>query len=111
MTIAWDVDDTLIVPSVASGLNQDTPNYDTIALYRWFQDQGHSMVVWSGGGIDYAKMWVEKLGLAPCAIMVKEKNETVDIAFDDCDVDLGKLNIKVKRINNHVSRRAWNTHL
>jgi hypothetical protein len=31
-----------------------------------------------------------------------------DIAFDDCDVDLGTVNIKVKRLNNSISRKDWN---
>ena len=119
MTIAFDVDDTLIIPSVAREIveeggmvmGNDVPNYETIAIFRWFQQQGHSMVVWSGGGVDYAAMWANKLGLEPCTIRLKEKSPDIDIAFDDCDVDLAKVNIKVKRINNHISRRSWNTHL
>jgi hypothetical protein len=114
MIIAFDVDDTLIIPAIAIGnvvdAMKDVPNYDNIAIFRWFQQQGHNMIVWSGGGVDYAKMWAEKLGLFPCTIRVKEKNEHVDIAFDDCDVDLAKVNVKVKRMNNHISRRAWNNH-
>ena len=38
MKIAFDVDDTLIIPSVVTG-NRDTPNYETIALYKWFSPQ------------------------------------------------------------------------
>lgn len=34
--------------------------------------------------------------------------DVVDIAFDDCDVDLAKVNIKVKRIENSISRMEWN---
>jgi len=30
------------------------------------------------------------------------------IAFDDCDVQLGKVNVKVKRVNNTISREDWN---
>ena len=51
MNIALDVDDTLIVPSVVTG-NRDTPNYDTIALYKWFQSEGHHMIIWSGSGYE-----------------------------------------------------------
>lgn len=105
--IAFDVDDTLLVPSVATGLPQDTPNYETVNLFKWFQAQGYDMVIWSGSGLDWAKRWAEKLGL-DAEIRVKEKSDDVDIAFDDCDVDLGKVNIKVKRINNKVSRHEWN---
>ena len=107
MKIAFDVDDTLIVPSVVTG-SVDTPNYETIAIYRWFQAQGHHMIIWSGSGIDWATRWAEKLGLSPDEIRLKEKAEDVDIAFDDCDVDLAKVNIQVKRLSNHISRKEWN---
>lgn len=108
MKIAFDIDDTLIVPSVATGLDRDTPNYDTIALYKWFQAQGHYMILWSGSGVDWAKTWGEKLALFPDEIRVKQKSDDVDIAFDDCDVELAKVNVKVKRVNNRIDRREWN---
>ena len=108
MKIAWDVDDCLIVPAVATGFDRDTPNYETIALFRWFQNQGHYIIVWSGSGTDWAKTWCEKLGLSPDEIRIKQKSDDVDIAFDDCDVDLAKVNIKVKRLNNSISRKEWN---
>lgn len=108
MKIAFDIDDTLIVPSVATGLDRDTPNYDTIAVYKWFQAQGHDMILWSGSGCDWAQTWGEKLGLAPFTVRVKEKSPDVDIAFDDCDVDLATVNVKVSRINNSISRKEWN---
>lgn len=110
MKIAFDVDDTLIIPAVATGLPIDTPNYETIAIYKWFQAQGHQMIIWSGGGVDYANMWAEKLGLHPYATAIKSKEivKDVDIAFDDCDVDLAKVNIKVKRYNNSINRRCEN---
>lgn len=108
MTIAFDVDDTLIIPPCVTGEKIDTPNYEIIALYKWFQSQGHKMIVWSGGGIDYAYNWAEKLGLQPCQIWPKIKSEDVDIAFDDCDVDLSKCNIRVKRLKNNISRAEDN---
>jgi len=108
MKIAFDVDDTLIVPSVATGQSRDTPNYEIIAIFKWFQTQGHYMIIWSGSGTDWAETWAEKLGLKADEYPVKEKREDIDIAFDDCDVDLAKVNIKVKRIKNSVSREEWN---
>jgi len=109
-TIAFDVDDTLIIPAIAStGFDSDIPNYETIDLFHWYERQGHRMIVWSGGGVDYAKRWADKLGLK-CEIWPKEKNKDVDIAYDDCDVDLAKVNIKVGRINNSISRKEWNEH-
>jgi hypothetical protein len=112
MIIAFDVDDTLLIPSVATGLSVDTPNYETIAIYKWFQSQGHYMIVWSGSGVDYARKWAEKLGLEPDAVYAKTKfgGQGADIAFDDCDVDLAKVNVKVKRINNNISRKEWNAN-
>ena len=109
MKIAWDVDDTLIVPAVAtSGFDTDTPNYENIAIYKWFQAQGHTMIIWSGGGKDYAKHWADKLGLKADIIadkLLDVRTYDIDIAFDDCDVKLAKVNVKVKRINNGISRK------
>ncbi len=47
-------------------------------------------------------------GLEADEYPIKQKRADVDIAFDDCDVDLAKMNIKVKRINNSISREKWN---
>lgn len=105
MKIAFDVDDTLIIPSVAFN-GREIPNYDTIAMFKWFKAQGNDMIIWSGSGLDWASTWAEKLGLE--ARIIRKGSEKVDIAFDDCDVELGIINIKVKRINNHISRREWN---
>lgn len=110
MKIAFDVDDTLIIPGMVVGSNSDVPNFDTINLYRWFQSQGHHMIIWSGGGIDYAKMWAEKLGLFPTEVRLKKFHADIDIAFDDCDVELAKVNVKVKRLKNNISRKEWNEH-
>ena len=110
MIISWDVDDTLIIPSVATGYATDTPNYENIAIYKWFQNQGNRMIIWSGGGIDYARMWGEKLGLQPFQTQIKQKSPEVDLCFDDCIVDLATVNVRVSRINNSVSRKEWNEH-
>lgn len=107
MIIAFDVDDTLIIPSVVTW-DRDTPNYETIAIYKWFQSQRHTMVLWSGSWTDWAKTWWEKLWLKPDHIYIKEKRDDVDICFDDCTVDLARVNIKVKRIENSISRAEWN---
>lgn len=119
MIVAFDVDDTLIVPSVAAGFGNDVPNYEIVHLALWHIAQGHKVVIWSGSGIDWATRWAEKLGLIQhVEIWTKERRIyddgehfgeiMVDIAYDDCDVELAKVNIKVKRINNHVSRAVWN---
>lgn len=101
LTIAWDVDDTILIPSVVTG-GRDIPNYETIKILKWFQEQGHNIVIWSGSGVDWAKSWAEKLGLEPCEIRIKQKDESVDICFDDCLVDLAKVNVRIKRIKNLI---------
>lgn len=105
LVVAFDVDDTLIIPPEATGNKYDVPNHKTIAIYRWFKNQGAYMIVWSGGGVPYARRWVEKLNLNPDEIRMKQKSADVDIAFDDCDVDLARVNVKVKRLNNQVKRK------
>ena len=105
MKIAFDVDDTLIIPSVVTG-NRDIPNYETIAVFRYFQQLGYDMIIWSGSGIDWAESWRDKLGLQ--ARVIAKGSEAVDIAFDDCDVKLGTVNVKVKRVANNISREVWN---
>jgi len=109
--IAFDVDDTLIVPRIVTGFDVEIPNYPVIEIYRWFQSQGNYMIIWSGGGESYAKMWGEKLGLNADEYRDKgmgSKDLTIDIAFDDCDVNLARVNIKVGRISNDISRKEWN---
>jgi len=112
LVVAWDIDDTLILPSVATGFDTDVPNYENIAIYKWFQAQGCYMIIWSGGGQDYAEMWANKLGLEADKIFAKDTRMKgdIDLAFDDMDIDLAKINIKVKRLNNSVSRKEWNKH-
>lgn len=114
MTIAFDVDDTLLIPAVATGLDRDIPNYDTINVLRWFKAQGHTVWVWSGGGADYARMWGEKLGLQADAYYGKSGTGSggvtnapykPDICFDDCIVDLATVNVRVTRVNNQRKRQ------
>lgn len=107
LRIAFDIDDALIVPSVANGLDRDTPNYENIAVLKWFQAQGHEIVLWSGSGVDWAQTWGDKLGLLPFRV-IQKGSEKPDICFDDCDVELATINIKVRRINNGISRADWN---
>lgn len=114
LVIAFDIDDTLIVPAIATGFDRDVPNYDNIAIYHWFQNQGAFMIIWSGGGQSYAEMWADKLGLVADEILDKHSGrEGVDIAFDDADIKLARVNVQVKRINNQIVRypeRVKNPH-
>lgn len=113
LRVAFDVDDTILVPSVVNGdsapfSGDNVPNYPVIAVYKWFQEQGHEMILWSGSGTDWAKRWGEKFGLEPFTVRMKEASKDVDIAFDDCDVQLARVNVKVRRIKNNINRKEWN---
>ena len=55
--VLFDVDGTLITFS-------DEPNLDVIQLLLAFHNLGYEIGVWSGGGVDYAARWVDKLGLS-----------------------------------------------
>lgn len=108
MRIAFDIDDTLLIPGIVSESGENVPNYEVIAVLRFFQSQGHEIVLWSGSGVEWAKRWGERFGLEPFTVRVKEAAEDVDIAFDDCEVKLAKVNVRVKRVKNGVSREEWN---
>lgn len=111
MKIAFDIDDTILVPSIVAGndvSSYNVPNYEVISVYKWFQAQGNEMILWSGSGMDWAKTWGEKFDLMPFTVRMKEKSDDIDIAFDDCEVSLAKVNVRVKRIKNNVSRKEWN---
>jgi phosphoserine phosphatase len=83
--IAFDVDGTLID-------NQDRPRHDIIDLLRAFQRLGCEVWVWSGGGLDYAQRWVERLGLEPDGVYAKDPRLPVDLAIDDAEgADLGRM--------------------
>jgi phosphoserine phosphatase len=90
LKIAFDVDGTLIHQV---GEKSDTPRYDIIALFKAFQNLGNDMYVWSGGGMDYAKRWAEKLGL-DCTIAEKGSFKP-DICFDDMETSLAKVDVRV----------------
>lgn len=87
--VCFDVDGTLIT----MGLDEPTPRYEIIQLLKWFA-QNNKVYVWSGGGIDYAERWVQKLGLG-CEVI--EKGSIVPhIAFDDMqDARLGIITVRV----------------
>lgn len=112
MKIAFDIDDTILVPGVArigfAPSGDNVPNYEVIAILKFFQAQGADIILWSGSGVDWALRWGQKFGLEPFTVRMKQKSEDIDICFDDCIVDLAKVNVRVKRLKNGVSRKEWN---
>lgn len=91
--IAFDIDGTLI-----SGGAIDYPRWDIIAMLKTLHDCGHTIIVWSGGGKDYARHWVDKLFLQDYVSDCDNKIDSIykpDICFDDEEVSLAIMNIKV----------------
>lgn len=94
MKIAFDVDGTLIHKDQETGI--DIPNYRVIDFLTHFDWIHHTEIfVWSGGGIDYAQHWVDKLGLQDTVKVVAKGSFIPDIAVDDEEVELGKVNLRV----------------
>lgn len=89
--IAFDVDGTLIRQSDYG----DAPRYEIINLLLFFNRNLDEIYIWSGGGVDYARHWAEKLGITCATPIPKNAAQGMDICFDDEEVSLAKVNIKV----------------
>jgi len=106
LRIAFDVDGTLLhdgnpefTDTKGDPLN-DVPRYTVIELFKAFEALGADMYIWSGGGVDYAERWRDKLGLT--ATVVAKGSFKPEIAVDDMDVTLGKVNLKVLGDNDNL---------
>jgi hydroxymethylpyrimidine pyrophosphatase-like HAD family hydrolase len=94
ITVAFDVDGTILIDERnPDPIMFDTPNYDVIALFKLLEKLGCEMYIWSGGGKSYAMRWAMKFGLK--AKIVDKGSFIPDIAIDDEEVNLGKVNIKI----------------
>ncbi len=127
ITVAFDIDDTLwkvidegpTTPEdrlkaykgedVIHKFHQSL-DYDMIQLLRWYQKNGDRVIVWSAGGVDYTTNFVNKFRLqedGPIEVIEKRlyvpatvvgvKVYSVDICYDDQEVNLAKVNIRVRR--------------
>ena len=112
LVVAFDTDDTLLIPNVAFKEPIDSyiwhPHHENIQAYKWFQKNNCYMIVWSWTWKEWAKRWSDEFWLNPHEIREKWDWEDIDISIDDCVVDLAKVNMRVKRINNSISRKEWN---
>lgn len=109
--ISFDVDDTIW--KIDRKYKCQVPDYDLIQVLRWFANNGDDVFVWSAGGIDYAQTIVDKLGLTDLVKVISknsagqtwngpsshgpELDVPMDIAFDDCETNLAKVDVKVRR--------------
>jgi hypothetical protein len=93
MIIAIDVDNTLIHEVDGSVCL----NTDVVALMVAIHNLGVAdIVVWSGGGQDYARHVVEKYGLTHLVYSCDAKGSVgADITLDDQDMSLGLVNLKL----------------
>jgi len=75
--IAFDIDGTLVDEKT------NAPKYWVINQLLWFKKIGWDVIVWSGGGVDYATMWTRKLGFWGSVRVLPKWSISVDIAVDD----------------------------
>lgn len=77
--VAFDIDGTLISE------NTDKPKPEMVRLLQAFYDTGKvHVVVWSGGGVDYARTIGNRIKL-PAGVEYMAKTNAIrpDLAFDD----------------------------
>ena len=82
MKIAFDIDGTL---NTYSWLHREL---------RKYAEDGHDVIVWSGGGVQYAQDYVDRNDLP--ARVVQKCSEPVDIAFDDATDHLRNTTITIQ---------------
>lgn len=106
MKIAFDVDGTLInaysIPPFMVGSknpwNKMVRNTWVIDMLIGFRQADHYIIVWSGGGKQYAEQVCRDLGIEKFVHECWSKTDndgSIDICFDDQEVKLAKTNIRV----------------
>lgn len=92
--VAVDVDNTLIG-------HENRVNWDVVDLIRALSNLGAIVVVWSGGGKQYAEMWARRLGLEPFVDEFRAKDKSLNPTFtvdDGPETDFGCPNLLVRPI-------------
>ena len=92
LRVVFDVDGCLID-------GDDHPRDEVIRLLRALKGVGVYVVVHSGGGKDYAEMWVRRLWLEPyvdeCMAKHRPPYNGVDISVDDETTRYGTVQVQV----------------
>lgn len=77
----------------------DKPQPAVIAMLRGFKAAGYRVVVWSGGGIDFARNIVNFCGITDAVDVISAKTTTIipDVTVDDEKIYSGRLqNIQIR---------------
>ena len=102
IVIAFDVDGTLIKNGDYPDDGKDEPYSDIVTVLKIVSKwKNVKIVVWSGGGGDYAQMWGGRLGIDDYVWKYASKTEheqiKPDIAIDDIqDTAIGAINLIVR---------------
>ena len=73
-------------------------NHELASVLRFFVQNGDEVFVWSAGGISYAQSFVDKhfpVERSHVNVIRKAEGQGLDLCFDDQDVSLATVNIKV----------------
>jgi len=84
MNICFDIDGCLV--------SDGKPIKANVALAKVLS-KSHKVYLWSGNGWGYAYIWSQKLDIKVWGVLDKYNTFKPDIAFDDKEIDLGRLNI------------------
>jgi len=100
MKIAFDIDNTLWLVNNERG--QSEPNANLLNVLKWFYSNGDEVYLWSSGGVDYVKEIAVKLGVVDIVKIIEKPDfgghhPDMDIAFDDIEKNLARINILVKK--------------
>ena len=89
MNICFDIDGCLI--------DRDKKMIEENVTLLKVLCKSHKVFLWSGNGWNYALTWADELGILEiiCGVFNKYGTFRPDIAFDDQEIDLGKINIQI----------------
>lgn len=95
VTIAFDIDGTLRCNCTATCQDVNRRTLDLLFILQSMKNT--KIIIWSGGGADYARRFMNKFDLKHISYASKLDPIHVDIAIDDQqDFGLGTFNLIVK---------------
>jgi len=96
---AFDCDETLWSVDCSGNPTLNAKNRRTLNLLRAMRASGFRIVVWSGGGRDHAERCGRFCDIWEIVEFFASKTEAkeigADISFDDCIVNLARINVQL----------------